>query len=124
MSTRDELKKERKDRGEIIKKIRKKKMNDDKSGFTQEAVAERLGISPKNYEYWESQGQGMDSVYNLKCLAKILEVPIEDLVYVKQEEDRPLITLYRKQGKNFDLPTLLKINKITLAFMEKLISQS
>ena len=59
--------------GEVIKKHREDK------GFTQEMLAERLGVSRQAVSKWE-KGTTEPSTSNLFALAKVFDMPIEDFM--------------------------------------------
>lgn len=110
-----------KKRGTIVKNERLKKKKDAKKDFTQEAIAERLDIDPKNYQKLENNGQGLDSIYTLKRLSVILDIPLCKLTDPDLYES--FIEWYRINGSAFDLETLIEINKITNNFMDEILKK-
>ena len=60
--------------GEVIKKHREEK------GFTQEMLAERIGVSRQAVSKWE-KGTTEPSTSNLFALAKVFDMPIEDFMH-------------------------------------------
>lgn len=66
-----------------LKQIRKSR------GYTQQEVAERVGISQNNYSYWENGKVKIDSE-SLKKLAEIFNVSVDYLI--AGDEDTSLIS--------------------------------
>lgn len=115
----EKIKADNEKRGTIIKNERLKKMKNAKKNFTQEVIAERLNISYKNYQKLENNGQGLDSIFTLKQLSGILDIPLYRLIDFDIDYNKPFIDQYRINGNAFDLKTLIEINKITNELMEK-----
>ena len=59
--------------GEKLKKIRKAK------NFTQEVLAEKVGVSPQAVSKWES-GECLPDLYNIKLLSKFYRMSLDDLL--------------------------------------------
>ena len=75
--------------GEQLKTLRQK------TGFSQELVAERLGVSRQSVTKWE-RGQTVPTAENLLALARLYQVPLEALMTdrsarVEEGEDNPML---------------------------------
>ena len=62
----------------------------DRVGMSQELVAEHLGISRQAVTKWES-GQSKPSAKNLQALAKLYQVPTEELLAATEQKAPNLI---------------------------------
>ena len=70
--------------GERLKSYRKMK------DFTQEKLAARIGVSGQAISKWE-KGECLPDVYNLKLLARLYRVTIDDLLAVEDEKTEKVI---------------------------------
>lgn len=75
--------------GEQLKTLRQK------TGFSQELVAERIGVSRQAVTKWEA-GQTIPTAENLAALAELYQVPLETLgedrsARVRDGEDNPML---------------------------------
>lgn len=89
--------------GKRIRALRQEK------GLSQEALAERLGISRQAVVKWE-HGTANPSTANLIALSQILEVPLAELVSGKAEEAEP-------PKRRSRLPLALSIVTLALAVL-------
>lgn len=81
--------------GATLASLRKKK------GYTQTALAERLGLSNKTVSKWEN-GQGYPDIVHLTPLANLLDVTVDDLLSEKQRGITVAGTLIVDRVKNID----------------------
>ena len=72
-----------------------------KKGYTQTALAERLGLSNKTVSKWEN-GQGYPDIVHLTPLANLLDVTVDDLLSEKQRGITVAGTLIVDRVKNID----------------------
>lgn len=75
--------------GEQLKELR------TRTGFSQEMVAERVGVSRQAVTKWES-GRTLPTAENLAALAQLYQVPLETLgedhsAQVREGEDNPML---------------------------------
>ena len=75
--------------GEQLKELR------TRTGFSQEMVAERVGVSRQAVTKWES-GRTLPTAENLAALAQLYQVPLEVLgedrsAQVRDGEDNPML---------------------------------
>ena len=75
--------------GEHLKELR------TRTGFSQEHVAERVGVSRQAVTKWES-GRTIPTAENLAALAQLYQVPLEELAEdrsacVREGEDNPML---------------------------------
>lgn len=81
--------------GASLASLRKKK------GYTQAALAERLGLSNKTVSKWES-GQGYPDIVHLPSLANLLDVTVDDLLSEKRRGITLAGTMIVDSVKNID----------------------
>lgn len=110
-------------RGEKLKELREKKKKIDKI-YTQQYMADELGIDIKNYERWEGRGQGLDDINNLKRLCSILNEPLQ--VFIGEDEpdvddSNSFIEQYRRKTEDFDIIALAELLEITSKAINDLI---
>ena len=72
-----------------------------KKGYTQTALAERLGLSNKTVSKWEN-GQGYPDIVCLPSLANLLDVTVDDLLSEKRRGITVAGTLIVDRVKNID----------------------
>lgn len=80
-----------------------------KEGFSQEQLAEKMGVSRQAITKWETK-RGLPDVENMIILAELFKLTLDELVLeeVKRQEEKPIVyeseTVYDiDTGKHFDI---------------------
>ena len=95
--------------GDNIKIARKKK------GFTQEELANQIGVTPQAVSRWES-GSGMPDISLIVPIAQVLSVSTDRLFGLEGEKQdsqqmRQIMDMYRNLEKKYTDPRILALEK-------------
>jgi len=71
-----------------------------KAGYSQEGVAEKLGVSRQAVSRWET-GEASPDTENLIALAELYDVSLDELVGKKTAEEAKLVDDDKRYGKTF-----------------------
>lgn len=58
-------------------------------GFTQEQIADHLGVSRQAYSKWEN-GRALPDLFNTIALAELYQISLDDLLQRKETNTRPI----------------------------------
>lgn len=83
-----------------------------KSGFSQEELADKIGVSRQAISRWESE-DSLPDAHNLKKLSELFEISIDYLLYDNYSQEHNMTTaknMQRNDGRNIFIISILLIS--------------